>query len=119
MLAGAFASVVFASWTGSMFVGVLFGSLSGVLLALLHAVLAIRFRVDQVISGTGIVILIGQLVLLRNVDVLAIAQSPSFASNGLSILYLLCSHVFEHFLDFVLIVPLTGGIYALVRFLAL
>jgi hypothetical protein len=69
--------------------------------------------------GTGIAFLIGQLIFLRNVDVLAIAQKPSFASDGLPIPYLLCSHVFEHFLDFVLIIPLSGGVYAFVRFLFL
>jgi ABC-type uncharacterized transport system permease subunit len=36
---------------------VLVGALTGLLLALLHAVLSIRFRVDQIISGTGIIIL--------------------------------------------------------------
>ncbi len=72
-----------------------------------------------ILFGTGIIILIGQFLLLKNVDVLAMAQKPSFTPNGLPIPYLLCSHVFEHFLDFVLIAPLTGGVYALVRFLGL
>jgi len=57
MLVGAFVSVVFASVSGSLFVGVVAGIVAGVVLAALHAVLAIRFRVDQVISGTGIIIL--------------------------------------------------------------
>jgi len=57
MLGGAFTSVVFASVSGSLFVGVLAGMLMGVLMALLHAVLSIRFRVDQIVSGTGIIIL--------------------------------------------------------------
>jgi ABC-type uncharacterized transport system permease subunit len=57
MLVGAFLAVVLASVSGSLFVGVLAGMLCGAILAALHAVLAIRFRVDQVISGTGIIIL--------------------------------------------------------------
>jgi simple sugar transport system permease protein len=57
MLAGAFLSVVFASVSDSLFVGVLGGILAGVVLALLHAVLSIRYKVDQVVSGTGIIIL--------------------------------------------------------------
>jgi simple sugar transport system permease protein len=57
MLAGAFLAVVFASVSRSLFVGVLGGVLFGVLLGALHAVLAIRYRVNQVISGTGIIIL--------------------------------------------------------------
>jgi ABC-type uncharacterized transport system permease subunit len=57
MLVGAFVSVVFASVSKSLFVGVLAGIASGAILALLHAVLSIRFRVNQVISGTVIIIL--------------------------------------------------------------
>ncbi|UCC63490.1 MAG: ABC transporter permease [Anaerolineae bacterium] len=57
MLGGAFTSVVFASVSGSLFVGVVAGALTGVLLALLHALLSIRFKVDQIVSGTGIIIL--------------------------------------------------------------
>ena len=66
--------------------------------------------------GAGVLILLGQLVYLMNADVLAMAQRPAFAGGkSLSVAYLLFSHVFEHFLDFVLIGPLTGGVYALVR----
>jgi simple sugar transport system permease protein len=57
MLVGAFTSVVFASVSHSLFVGVLGGILTGMILALLHAVLSIRFKVDQIVSGTGIIIL--------------------------------------------------------------
>jgi ABC-type uncharacterized transport system permease subunit len=57
MLFGAFASVVLASVSGSMLVGLLAGIAIGMLLGLLHAVLSIRFRIDQIISGTGIIIL--------------------------------------------------------------
>jgi ABC-type uncharacterized transport system permease subunit len=57
MLVGSFASVVFASATGSMWVGVIGGVLAGVLLAALHAVLSIKYRVNQIVSGAGIIIL--------------------------------------------------------------
>ena len=72
-----------------------------------------------ILIGAGLTVTAGELILLSNVDVLAHAQRPSFAPGGLSIPYLLFSHVFEHFLDFVLIGPLTAGIYALIRLLAL
>jgi hypothetical protein len=68
--------------------------------------------------GVSVLLVAGQLIYLNNVDVLALAQKPAFASGGLSVLYLLCSHVFEHFLDFVFIAPLTAGIYALIRWTA-
>jgi simple sugar transport system permease protein len=57
MLAGAFVSVVLASISSSLFVGVIAGMMGGMILALLHAVLSIRYRVNQVISGTVIIIL--------------------------------------------------------------
>jgi len=57
MLVGAFVSVVFASVTGSLFIGFIAGILSGMVMGLLHAVLSIRYKVNQIISGTGIIIL--------------------------------------------------------------
>ena len=57
ILMGAFVSVVAASVSDSMWVGVLSGMLSGMLMALLHAVLSIKYRVNQIVSGTGIIIL--------------------------------------------------------------
>ncbi|UCC76277.1 MAG: ABC transporter permease, partial [Anaerolineales bacterium] len=57
MLFGAFASVVVASVTDNLLLGMLGGILAGAILALVHGVLSIRYRVDQVVSGTGIIIL--------------------------------------------------------------
>jgi ABC-type uncharacterized transport system permease subunit len=57
MLFGAFFSVVFASITQNMFVGVFAGILAGMVLGGLHAVLSIKYKVNQIISGTGIIIL--------------------------------------------------------------
>jgi len=57
MLAGAFSGVVIASATGNQLAGVLAGILTGVLMAALHAVLSIRYKVNQIISGTVIIIL--------------------------------------------------------------
>ena len=56
MLFGSFLSVIAASITKSALVGILFGMLAGVLLASLHAVLSIRYKVNQIISGTAIII---------------------------------------------------------------
>jgi hypothetical protein len=71
-----------------------------------------------VVLGLGILLLTAQLLILRQTNVLAIAQKPSFAPEGLSVGYLLASHVFEHFLDFVFIAPLCAGLYALLVWLA-
>jgi hypothetical protein len=70
-----------------------------------------------VLLGLSIVMVGAQLIYLNSIDVLAMAQKPAFAAEGLSVAYLLTSHVFEHFLDFVLIAPLTAGIYALIRWM--
>jgi len=57
ILLGAFLSVVVASVTHSLIIGFLTGILAGMLLGALHAVLSIRYRINQIISGTGIIIL--------------------------------------------------------------
>ena len=57
MLMGAFISVVFASLTQNIYLGFLAGALSGSILGGLHAVLTIRYRMNQIISGAGIIIL--------------------------------------------------------------
>ncbi len=57
MLMGAFSSVVFASATDSMIVGVIAGILFGMLMGWLHAILCIKYRINQIISGTGVIIL--------------------------------------------------------------
>ncbi len=57
MLVGAFVAAVFASVSHNQFIGILGGIAFGMLMGLLHAVLSIRYRVNQIISGTGIIIL--------------------------------------------------------------
>lgn len=54
MLLAAFVSVIVASATDSLWLGLIAGLASGALIAAVHAVFSIRFKVDQVISGTVI-----------------------------------------------------------------
>ena len=54
MLTGAMVAVIFASVTGSLWLGLAGAVLSAGLLGLFLAVLAIHFRVDQIIAGTAI-----------------------------------------------------------------
>jgi general nucleoside transport system permease protein len=54
MLMGAFVGVVIASASGSLAMGMLAAIISGVVLAWVLAVLAIRYRVDQIIIGVFI-----------------------------------------------------------------
>ena len=57
MLGAAFAGFAVAVLTGNLMAGLLAAMLAGALLALLHAVLTVRYAVDQIISGTAINIL--------------------------------------------------------------
>jgi ABC-type uncharacterized transport system permease subunit len=57
MLSGAFTGVAFAGIFGSLWMGLLAACLVGGLMAALHAVLSIKYKVDQIISGTVINIL--------------------------------------------------------------
>jgi len=57
MLAGAFAAIAFASLFSNLWMGLLAGCLVGGVMAALHAVLSIKYKVDQIISGTVINIL--------------------------------------------------------------
>jgi ABC-type uncharacterized transport system permease subunit len=57
MLMGSFVSVVVASVTHSLILGFIIGILAGMLMGALHAVLSIRYKINQIISGTGIIIL--------------------------------------------------------------
>ncbi|MBN1315438.1 MAG: ABC transporter permease [Anaerolineales bacterium] len=57
MLWGAFSAVAFASIFNNMWMGLLCASIVGGLMAALHAVLSIKYKVDQIISGTVINIL--------------------------------------------------------------
>lgn len=54
MLTGAYAGVAVAVATGSVFLGVLGAILAGGLIALIHAIVSINFKADQIVSGIAI-----------------------------------------------------------------
>src|SRR5690348_17749226 len=57
MLTGAFAGFMVGVYTHNVAIALVGALASGALMALLHAVLSITFRIDQIISGTVINIL--------------------------------------------------------------
>ena len=74
MLAGAFTAAVTTHYSGNPWVGLLAAILAGVGVALIHAVACIRYRADQVVSGTAINILF--------LGVPALLSGAMFASTG-------------------------------------
>ena len=57
MLMGAFSTFVVGALTNSLWLGIVAGMVSSATLALLHALLSVTFKVDQIISGTVVNIL--------------------------------------------------------------
>ncbi|MGQ9674995.1 MAG: ABC transporter permease [Chloroflexota bacterium] len=57
MLSAAFTGFAVAAFTQNLLIGLITACLTGAAMALLHAVLSIRFKTDQIISGTVINIL--------------------------------------------------------------
>lgn len=78
LLGGAFTAVVVASGTSSVWLGVLAAILTGVALAWVLAVLSIKYRVDQII--TGVVINIFVLGLTSFLTVQILAENPDLNS---------------------------------------
>lgn len=74
MLAGAFAAVAFAEIFDSLWVGLLAACITGGLMAALHAVLSIKYKIDQIISGTVINILAAGATRFLNVRMLQPAK---------------------------------------------
>ncbi len=76
MLTAACFGFIIALTSGNSWLGLLFAIGAGGVLVMLHALLAIRFKVDQIISGTVINILaVGVTGFLRNNVILPLSQS--------------------------------------------
>ncbi|NPA90011.1 MAG: ABC transporter permease [Chloroflexi bacterium] len=77
MLTGALAAAAFFALTGSPWWGLVAAMVFGGLMAALHAVLSIRYKVDQIISGTAINILAMGLTRYLNLRILDPANLSS------------------------------------------
>lgn len=78
MLMGAFTSAVVSYYTGSWVLGILGGAISGGLMAFIHAVISIRYKGNQTVSGVAINIFAsGFTVFMLKVIFQQAANSPA------------------------------------------
>src|SRR2546421_6901518 len=84
MLAGAFTAAAITYYAGNPFVGLAAGMLAGVAVAAIHAVACIRFKADQVVTGTAIIILMtGIPALLSGAFFLSSGSTPQIPKENL------------------------------------
>lgn len=103
MLAGAFAAFVAKTATNgwplmaSLFFGVMIALLVGGLMGLLHATLSIRYKMDQIISGTVLIILAaGVTSYFFNRDAVAEGKFSAISIPGLSQIPVIGKVLFEN-----------------------
>jgi ABC-type uncharacterized transport system permease subunit len=84
MLAGAFTAASVTWYAQSPWVGLLSAILAGAAIALIHAVACIRYRADQVVSGTAInILLTGVPALLSGAFFLSSGSTPQVPKEDL------------------------------------
>ncbi|MGB9178115.1 MAG: ABC transporter permease [Pyrinomonadaceae bacterium] len=84
MLAGAFTAAAVTHYANNPWLGLLAGICAGVLLASIHAVLCIRFRADQVVTGAGInILMIGLPAFLSGALFLSSGSTPQIPKEQL------------------------------------
>jgi len=84
MLAGAFTAAAVTHAAGNPFVGLLAGIGAGLLIAAIHAVACIRYRADQVVTGTAInILMIGLPPFLSGAFFLSSGSTPQIPREHL------------------------------------
>jgi len=84
MLAGAFTAAAVTYATSNPFIGLAAGMAAGVAIAAIHAVACIRFRADQVVTGTAInILMIGVPGFLGGALFLSSGSTPQIAKEHL------------------------------------
>ncbi|HKG12223.1 MAG TPA: ABC transporter permease [Pyrinomonadaceae bacterium] len=84
LLAGAFTAASVTWYAGSPWVGLASAILAGAAIALIHAVACIRYRADQVVSGTAInILLTGVPALLSGAFFLSSGSTPQVPKDDL------------------------------------
>jgi general nucleoside transport system permease protein len=84
MLAGAFTAAAVTYALGNPFVGLVAGMLAGMLIAAIHAVACIKYKADQVVTGTAInILMIGMPAFLSGAFFLSSGATPQLHKEQL------------------------------------
>src|SRR6266540_2401643 len=84
MLAGAFTAAAVTYAAGNPYTGLLAGMLAGMLIAAIHAVACIRYKADQVVTGTAInILMIGMPAFLSGAFFLSSGSTPQIPREQL------------------------------------
>lgn len=84
MLAGAFTAAAVTYAVGNPFVGLAAGMMAGMLIAAIHAVACIRYKADQVVTGTAInILMIGMPAFLSGAFFLSSGSTPQIPKDHL------------------------------------
>jgi ABC-type uncharacterized transport system permease subunit len=84
MLAGAFTAAAVTYAAGNPFVGLVAGMSAGLAIAAIHALVCIRYRADQVVTGTAInILMIGVPGFLSGAFFLSSGATPQIAKENL------------------------------------
>jgi simple sugar transport system permease protein len=84
MLAGAFTAAAVTYAVGNPFAGLAAGMAAGFLVALIHAIACIRYRADQVVTGTAInILMIGMPAFLSGALFLSSGSTPQIPKEQL------------------------------------
>jgi simple sugar transport system permease protein len=84
MLAGAFTAASVTHAAGNPFIGLAAGMAAGLLVALIHAVACIRYKADQVVTGTAInILMIGMPAFLSGAFFLSSGSTPQIPKDQL------------------------------------
>ena len=84
MLAGAFTAAAVTYAAGNPYVGLIAGIGAGVLIAAIHAVACIKFKADQVVTGTAInILMLGVPAFLSGAFFLSSGSTPQIPKNQL------------------------------------
>ncbi|HEY8185569.1 MAG TPA: ABC transporter permease [Pyrinomonadaceae bacterium] len=84
MLAGAFTAAAVTYAVGNPYIGLLAGIMAGVLISAIHAVACIRYKADQVVTGTAInILMLGLPAFLSGAFFLSSGSTPQIPKEHL------------------------------------